>query len=609
MELDILARQSYYIDHLAPIWNALPDEMRGTFYVLDTKWESLKKLDYSHKIQLYVDDQFCGHNPILTAAYGDAIRAVDFDNRRPVILMEHGIGLTFGKATYADGIGQRDRLSAFLMPNRVTAGKIAPELQHIPHPIIGVPKLDGWKDRFIPSQQITHMPTVAIAFHHGDKQSRPGVVGSAWEHYAEILPLLAERYQMIGHGHPLSKSPLASLYKQAGIPIVEDFEEVMNKADIYINDASSTAYEFLLTGKPVILLNAPWFDRKTNYGIRFWEYANVGLSVDDPGVLIQMIDKTIANPAGLLQYRQKAVRDLFPNLGNATETAVQEISAIMGVRIPKVSREVRKDSMPKIEPLRRRKVEINKSMNNGVIYMCFGAAAARGATRSILSLRATGSDLPVAVVGDDESLEMLEPIADDICERIPWKGESPYDASQLSRFQFRAGRVKPHLYELSPFNNTMYVDADVEFMVHPHNGMNFLKNWDFVIAQERLKVNELYNRPRTGWEHNLMERDETIKMFGGDGNFHFWNSGVFFFRKNKTVKELFALWSEEWERWEQWDEQLSLMRAANRSTARVFVLAETWNHPHKNQTNIIVPGASIIYHEYGRASVRSDAKE
>lgn len=84
---------------------------------------------------------------------------------------------------------------------------------------------------------------------------------------------------------------------------------------------------------------------------------------------------------------------------------------------------------------------------------------------------------------------------------------------------------------------------------------------------------------------------------------------MFFFRKTEAVKEMFDLWREEWDRFGLWDEQKALMRAANRSRARVWVLSERWNHPHRQETKITIPGADVIYHAYGRGTARTDGEK
>ena len=60
---------------------------------------------------------------------------------------------------------------------------------------------------------------------------------------------------------------------------MRDFDEVMERSTLYICDNSSTLYEFASTGRPVVVLNAPWFRRDIEHGLRFWEHADVGVSV------------------------------------------------------------------------------------------------------------------------------------------------------------------------------------------------------------------------------------------------------------------------------------------------------------------------------------------
>jgi hypothetical protein len=610
MPVDILARKAYTLDHIIPVWLAMPVAMRGNIYLTAEGMKYLsdhpspfsKIVLGSSYLQEYLDgdNSDCGHFPILTSAYGDACRVAEFDPNRPIILMEHGIGLTFGKPVYADGYGQRYKFSLFPVPNQHTLDKCHPDMKKWPHPIIGVPKMDPFAGEFKKPHPMPKNPTIAIAFHHGDKNSRPGEVGSAWEHYQDIIPRLANFYKVIFHAHPILNEQLATLIVKDhfnGAEFVPDFNEVMRRADIYINDCSSTLYEFAVTGKPVIMLNAPWFDRKSNFGIRFWDYTDIGPQVDEPTQLIPAIQQTIAKPDEFEQARWRMVNDLFPFLGSSADRAVMEIETFLGKQESIVSK-----PEPKPKPLAVQPMKIRTSADRGLLYMCFGDKALAELKKSVESLRKAGCTLPLAVIGAKESITGMNGLTQDILEAKEWKGQNPFDGSKANRFQFRAGRVKPSLYELSPFRETMYVDCDVEFRVDPEPGFGFLKHWDFCVAQERLAVNQLYNRERSGWQHNIEEKNQTIQEFG-DGNFPFINSGVLFWRNNWAVKELFRLWAEEWNRWQQWDEQMSLVRALNRSSVRMFLLSEVWNYPHRDELR------ALIVHEYGLGAARMDVRD
>jgi hypothetical protein len=137
----------------------------------------------------------------------------------------------------------------------------------------------------------------------------------------------------------------------------------------------------------------------------------------------------------------------------------------------------------------------------GIVYVAFGEKAAQAVRVSAMSLRRVGLQMPICVVGDTPVAGM---------EFIRWTGESPFDARQRSHFQFRAGRIKPFLYGLSPFDRTLYLDADTEFMADITPGFEALSAYDVAIARENLTLGQLYNKMLAGWEINIKERDATI---------------------------------------------------------------------------------------------------
>ena len=338
MKIDFFARQRHYIDHLAPIWKALPLEFRGTFVISQEIRAYTESLIGPDRIGIYNGVFVPGTNPVLTAAYGDMSR-VARNKSRKIITIEHGTGHGFGTAAYPNGKGgRRDLVDLFLMPNQYTADK-SRSVRATPCEVIGTPKMDGYFPNVFPAV-LSPNPLIAIAFHWGDRNADPPESGNALEHYKDILPALAARYRVIGHGHPLSMDTFRPIFHQAGIEVVEDFREVLARADLLINDLSSVLYEFLVTGKPVIVLNAPWFRRDVHFGIRFWDYSDVGINVEGPEELFPAIDWTLAEYENIcLKERIRAIIELYPYLGHAAHRAADVLVSYLQEMEKNVSRE------------------------------------------------------------------------------------------------------------------------------------------------------------------------------------------------------------------------------------------------------------------------------
>jgi hypothetical protein len=269
-------------------------------------------------------------NPIVTSAYGDMVLAAHY-NERPLILMEHGVGLTFndknGKTIsgYGGGEGERTQVSLFMAPNEYIAKKTRATFPNAEQVVIGTPKLDPWASTFnSPKRKVPEKPVICFSFHWDGSAVAPEA-GNAWEYYRRHFVEVQKTFKVIGHGHPKILDRLTPVYNKLGIPVYKDFEDVMEIADLYVNDASSTLYEFCVTNKPVVVLNAPWFRRNFYHGIRFWDYSDIGVVCNKPENLLTSIHQALEDPTDIRNRRRQYVKELYPNLGCAAEVAAKSL--------------------------------------------------------------------------------------------------------------------------------------------------------------------------------------------------------------------------------------------------------------------------------------------
>jgi UDP-N-acetylglucosamine:LPS N-acetylglucosamine transferase len=145
---------------------------------------------------------------------------------------------------------------------------------------VGCPKLDPYVTR---SPRPAGSPPVVVTSFHWDAKVCPET-GSSFRFYSNAIAALARgaRYRVMGHGHPLAMRELRRWYNRQRIPVIETFDEVLEVADVYITDGSSTLYEAAAAHIPVVVLNSPKYRRDVEHGIRFWEASTVGPNVNAP---------------------------------------------------------------------------------------------------------------------------------------------------------------------------------------------------------------------------------------------------------------------------------------------------------------------------------------
>jgi 3-deoxy-D-manno-octulosonic-acid transferase len=118
---------------------------------------------------------------------------------------------------------------------------------------------------------------------------------------------------------------LADRYREFGIEPVQSFAEVCRRADVLVFDNTSAGFAFAATGRPVVVMNSPRYDRRVHHGLRFWDAANVGVNCDDPTTLGDCIDQALADNAEQQANREAALSLVYAYRTGAAKRAADAL--------------------------------------------------------------------------------------------------------------------------------------------------------------------------------------------------------------------------------------------------------------------------------------------
>lgn len=200
-------------------------------------------------------------------------------------------------------------------------------------------------------------------------------------------------------------------------------------------------------------------------------------------------------------------------------------------------------------------------MNRGVIFVAYGVNAQREAASAVRSVRTWAPDLEIAVIGQH---------VNGIDSVIHWPNRDGYGRD-----------AKTSLYELSPFDQTLYLDADTRANADLMTGFRILDDgFDMVIVPSSCRGSD--------WLWHLGPEERVTTREEHAGQLLTLGGGVIWFAKNERSEAVFRSWREEWLRW-QGQDQGALMRAYVKNPSRIWLLSRAWN------------GGPCIEHRYGAA--------
>lgn len=250
--IDVWCTLDHYSAHLAPLWEALPREARGSWY--------------------NTNDDPEGGDVILVGAWRD----VNWISARytKTALVEHGIGQTYSDSSGHPGYpgGIRAPYDLLLAPGPHVQDYSARETAYI-----GCPKIERWRGSD-PSRS-----RAAVSF-HWDCGVSPEAGSSFWEY----LPFLERQAAhipggLLVHAHPrIQFDVFEQVWGMPNVEVCPEFDRVMEEAAVYACDNSSTLFEFAALDRPVVVINGARYRRGVDHGKRFWEWADIGEQISHP---------------------------------------------------------------------------------------------------------------------------------------------------------------------------------------------------------------------------------------------------------------------------------------------------------------------------------------
>lgn len=327
MRIDAYASLPHYAAHIAPVWDALPDRLRGTFY-------GKAAADPWADVQLSRRDKPTG--PLIVASGVDARKFTHL----PVIYLEHGAGQSYHgdpqsrtSFSYSGGAGL-DHVRLFLAPSDAVCARWSAAYPSAQVAAIGCPRLDEVGAQRARRGRRKRPVLVGMTF-HWDCELVPET-RSAFPHHRPAVAHVRDQADvagmaLVGHQHPRwhRDGPMRT-YRELGVETTSEVDVLLLAVDVLIADNTSVIYEAAALDIPVVVLNAPWYRRDVHHGLRFWDQVP-GPQVDDPRDVWDAVDTELLLNQWAPDRRRIASEVYAAPIGSATNRAVRAIEEAFDV--------------------------------------------------------------------------------------------------------------------------------------------------------------------------------------------------------------------------------------------------------------------------------------
>jgi hypothetical protein len=252
---------------------------------------------------------------VLVASRKDA----NFLTGKQIILVEHGAGQRYRRDAGGPDTPNLD-VKLFLAPSQRVADNAEVLFPFAKRVAVGSPRVE-----YLAS--LPRIPlSVVLAWHWhmpGEPEGKP-----AWDRMQAACKQLAKSRDVLGHGHPRNKSRIGKDYTRLNIRQEWDWAMCVQQASCLVVDNSSIMWEACALDIPVVVVNAPFYRRDVEWGLRFWEYADIGPNVNAPGELEEAVRQVLEEDQWKDRRRQ-AAQFVYSQIEGSTKAAADEIMEVL----------------------------------------------------------------------------------------------------------------------------------------------------------------------------------------------------------------------------------------------------------------------------------------
>lgn len=222
-------------------------------------------------------------------------------------------------------------------------------------------------------------------------------------------------------------------------------------------------------------------------------------------------------------------------------------------------------------------------LHRGVIYCATSQIAyLESALISAIALRTLNPELPITLVCD-QPLATFLPLHQYGIRLLPVTFSQKHDV-------FRSRDLKTCLANISPYDETLYLDSDILPLKPLTSIWDYLGQGDIAMVIDR--------QPTISACDHIAHTEKTYTLHRLPSETPQYNSGVMLWRNSSNTQLLFKHWQQEWNKFQQHD-QLALVRAIASSQTKIVPLPINYNISPIDAPELLYHNEVYLLHCWG----------